>query len=560
VTPLPVDTVASQDPLLAACEGRVVTSVDVDTRRPRFRGPMAIWRRVARSIGLHNTETRESVIRRYLTLEPGEPCTEFRRAESERLLRAQPYLATASVRTHADGFGRVRVAVETVDEVPALVAARYRARNWALGFGNENIFGTGTRVMLRTERRSGYREGYSAVTEFRQVFGKPYVLGLEATRNPLGERYVFDFSHAFLTDLQRFAWHAGAMHRQDYVRLRYDADDATLTLPLDQTTWATGSIVRFGRPGRTFLAGGVLTNERVTPAERTVLVTDEGFADPVPADMTAGAQYRPVHSVRVNAVGGYRNLRYRAVRGHDALTGEQDRANGVQLGLTVGRSIPRLGGDDDGFVATHLFGGIGSQRSYAALQVDAEARRSFADGEDWDGILGSGRAAWYFKPSRVITSIASIEYAAGWRSRFPYLLELGDREGGVLGFGGADMAGARRGVVRLEERWIAGPVAGRGDLGFALFGEAGRLWAGDAPYGMSTSTAASVGLSVMAAVPVGGQRLYRVDVGFPVRGPGPRGAEVRISSGDPTRAFWETPDDIMRARAAAIPQHIFGWP
>lgn len=559
MVPAPRDAALGQDTLPATCEGRTVTSVEVDARRPRFRGPMAIWRRVARSVGLHNTETRESVIRRYLTLEPGQPCTEFRRAESERLLRAQPFLASASVRTYADGYGRVRVAVETVDEVPALVAARYRARNWALGVGNENTFGTGTRVMLRTERRSGYRDGYGAMLEFRQMLGKPYVLALEATRNPLGERYIVDFGHAFLTDLQRYAWHGGTTHREDYVRLRYDTADATLALPLSQTTWDAGAIVRFGPPGHTWLTGAVVTGERVMPAASTVLVTDSGFAAPLPADEGAGAQYAPANNVRLNAVGGYRNIRYRSARGFDALTGEQDLANGIQLGLTVGRSIPRLGDDDDGFVSTHLFGGTGGGRSYAGIQVDAEARRSFAGGEDWDGILGSGRAAWYFKPSRVITSIASVEYAAGWRSRFPFLLELGDRTGGVIGFGGADMAGARRGVVRLEERWIAGPVAGRGDLGFAVFGEAGRLWGGDAPFGMSTPTAASVGFSVMAAVPVGGQRLYRVDVGVPVRGPGGR-AEVRISAGDPTRAFWETPDDIMRARAAAIPQHIFGWP
>lgn len=547
------------DSVAVACAGRTVSAIEVDTRRPRFRGPLALWRRAARSIGLHNTETQEVVVRRYLSLEEGMPCTEFRRAESERLLRAQPFLATASVRTLDDGAGGVRVHVETVDEVPALIAARYGGGDWALALGNDNVFGSGTRVVARAEQRAHYRDGMGGAVEHRQVFGKPYVLSLDGMRHPVGERYAAELGHAFLTDLQRFAWHTGFSHRKDYMRLRPDEDDATLTLPIRQVTWDVGGVVRVGPPGRTFLGGGVLTGERVLPDRATVLITDTGFVAPPAPHADAGSQYAAARSVRANAVGGFRSIRYRNARGVDALSGQQDLANGVQLGLIVGRSIPRLSPDNDGFVAAHVFAGYGSGWSYAAFQADGEARRAFDGSRDWDAILGSGRAAWYFKPARVFTSIASVEWAGGWRARFPAMLELGDREGGVRGFGDADLAGARRGVVRLEERWYAGPVRGRGDLGFALFADAGKVWAGDAPFGVTTPVAASVGLSVMAAVPVGGQRLYRADIAFPVRGPG-HGVEVRFSATDPTRAFWETPDDIMRARAAAIPQRIFAWP
>lgn len=550
----------SRDTVVAACDGRVVTSITVDTRRPRFHGPLAIWRHVARSIGLHNTETRESVVRRYLTLDQGEKCTEFRRAESERLLRAQPFLAAASVVVLDDGDGGVRVVVETTDEVPALVAARYGSGDWALALGNENVFGTGSRVMVRAERRAFYRDGHGVSFEHRQVLGRPYVLTLEAAQLPRGDRYAFELGHAFLTDLQRFAWHTGVSQRHDYVRLRADSAGGTLTLPLRQRTWDVGGVVRFGPPGRTFLSGGLLTGEQVVPDARTVLVTDTGFVAPPPDHANAGDQYAQARSVRANAVGGVRVLRYRRARGLDALTGTQDLANGFQASLILGKSIPRLSRDNDGFVATHLFGGIGGPRSYGAFQVDGEARRAFGDAAGWDAILGSGRAAWYFKPARVFTSIASAEWAGGWRARFPALLALGDREGGVRGFGGAAAAGARRGVVRFEQRWLAGPVAGRGDLGFAVFGDAGKVWAGDAPYGVTTPTAASVGFSVLAAVPIASQRLYRLDIAFPMRGPGDRGPELRVSAGDPTRHFWETPDDVMRARAAAIPQRVFAWP
>jgi len=197
------------DTTIGACDGRMVAAVAIDPRRPRFRGPLALWRRAARSVGLHNTSTREQVIRRFLSLESGRPCTEFRRAESERLLRAQPFLASATVRVLPVGPDSVRVEVETVDEAPAVVAARYGPAGWGLGLGNDNAFGTGMLLEGRVSRREGYRDGFGATFEHRQILGRPYVLRLDARRNAWGHRGGAELAHAFLTDLQRVAWHAG---------------------------------------------------------------------------------------------------------------------------------------------------------------------------------------------------------------------------------------------------------------------------------------------------------------------------------------------------------------
>lgn len=539
-----------------------MTRIDIDPRRPRFRGPLALWRQVARSLGLHNTTTREALIRRYLSVDRGRPCTEFRRSESERLLRAQPFLATASVRPVPDGPGRVRIEVETTDEVPALVAARYRSRDWAVSLGNENTFGTGARVMLHAEQRDHYGGGYGATLIHRQVLGRPYVLAIDARKHPIGQRWTAELGHAFLTDLQRIAWHTGMTRRDDYVRLRpgADADGGSLALPLEQRTWDAGGVVRFGPPGRTLLVGGVLAGERITPAVRPVVITDSGFTPASGADSVAASRFTSAQGIRANLVAGIRAIRYVQGRGLDALTATQDLANGVQVSTIVGKSLDWWSDDDDGFLAANLFVGYGGPRSYAALQVEGEARRDFGETAEWDGILGSSRAAWYVKPSRVLTTIASVEWAGGWRERFPFLLEIGDREGGVRGFGSAEFAGARRTVARLEQRWVAGPVRGRGDLGFALFADAGRVWAGDAPFGVTSPVVSSVGISVLAAVPTGGQRLFRMDVAFPVRGRSSGGVELRFSMDDPTGHFWETPDDVRRARAAAVPQRIFAWP
>ena len=61
------------------------------------------------------------MIRRYLALQLGDRCTEVRRAESERILRAQPFLADATVLAYDDGQGGVTLNVTTVDEVSLIL-------------------------------------------------------------------------------------------------------------------------------------------------------------------------------------------------------------------------------------------------------------------------------------------------------------------------------------------------------------------------------------------------------------------------------------------------------
>jgi len=64
------------------CDGVAVSTVTVETRRPSFRGAMGWWRKIARGLGLHHETTSPGLVRRFITLEPGQSCTEFRRSES----------------------------------------------------------------------------------------------------------------------------------------------------------------------------------------------------------------------------------------------------------------------------------------------------------------------------------------------------------------------------------------------------------------------------------------------------------------------------------------------
>src|SRR5690349_9006261 len=92
-----------------SCDGQIIRSIHVTALRPPFTGGAAYWQRVARSFGLHHQTTDTAVVRRFLALDEGGTCTDFRLRESARLLREQPFLADARVRALPDDSGGVRV-------------------------------------------------------------------------------------------------------------------------------------------------------------------------------------------------------------------------------------------------------------------------------------------------------------------------------------------------------------------------------------------------------------------------------------------------------------------
>jgi hypothetical protein len=157
--------------------------------------------------------------------------------------------------------------------------------------------------------------------------------------------------------------------------------------------------------------------------------------------------------------------------------------------------------------------------------------------------------------------VLSEEFSGGIRSRLPMQLTLADRIGGIRGYRGTPLAGARRNVVRAEGRWSGASVLQRADLGVAAFSELGSLWAGDAPYGW-TGSRASVGISLLAAYPTRSKRLYRADLAIPLTRSGEGGGkiELRFSSEDRTERFWDEPQDVSHARTGVAPSTLFAWP
>jgi len=542
---------------VASCDGKIVSAIAITPRDPSFLKVPRRLRSLARGVGLLHTTTKADVIGRFLLLEVGQPCTERQRAESERILRVQPFLADATVRAVQDAAGGVRIEVETIDEIPTVFGMRFRGmRPSALRFGNGNVGGQGLYLAASVERGFAYRSGVRVHGVAHQAFGRPYGLALVAERAPIGSALTLALGHTFLTDLQRTAWHVGYGDVNRYVSFVRPEGDA-LSLGVRRRFWDLGGVRRVGLGRQSAFVGALLTHEDVTPAGRVVVVADSGLV--VDTSTTLGGPVPAYRNLRLNAVIGVRALSFMAVRGFDALTAMQDVATGVQFGTLVGRGVPRFGAsDDDLFASADFYAGRGSATSFTALRIEGEARKDRRTNR-WDSMVGSGRLAWYVKPGAAHVLIGTAEFAGGWRERVPFQLRLGDREGGVRGYHASRVAGTVRSVARFEERWLIGGLTRRGALGLSSFADAGRVWAGDAPFGMDSRTKIGVGVGLLAAFPPQSQRLWRLDLAVPVSPDSRARWEVRFTSFW-TRAFWREPSDVARARAGAAPSTIFTWP
>jgi hypothetical protein len=581
-----VRAVNRRDSALSAsnCQGRVVTRIDIHPRPPRLvipsSDPRIAWL-VQRINGLHST-TRPFVIRHFLALHVGDICTEERRLESERLIRAQPFIERVRISAMRDGPNGVRLDVATVDALTGNIGLGVEGRSPVIdlvNLGNTNLLGSAVRADGLWSYAQGYRDQWSGEVTDYQFMAHPWVADITANLAHVGQQLDASVSHPYFTNLQRMAWRVAGGNDQDYIQFVrpggvYPALDFQRSYANMGALFRVGSASRFESTGpadvvrysELALVGAALSHESDGVGGRPLDLTATG---PVP-DTTVGSppfggRY-PAHNVRrVNGLAGFRALRYLTVRGFDALLGEEDVPIGVQAAAVAGRSVPWFGGagDPDTFVSARMDAAAGTSQSVVQAGFQAEVRRDLRT-DDWDGLIASGHAAWYLKPSLSQTAIVTTDVALGERVLVPFQLALGDPQGGVEGYGGAQVAGGIRAVSRAEYRHLFRMPIGflRSAAAWAVAGfvTTGRVWAGDVPFGMTSPVVAGTGLGLLVGVPKESRQLWRVDVAAPLVPQPHSGWELRISTSTAVRLWWTEADDVTRSREQTVTPDLFSYP
>lgn len=556
---LPYAEVAQALPRVA-CAGDSITAIEIRRFEPTTQSAAdRAIEATTEAAGLEHARTDAGIVRAYLRLREGGVCTEIDRRESERLLRAQPFVASASVTALRVAEGRVLIRVVVVDEWPYILGANVRgSRLSAIRLGSQNIKGRGLTATTSFENGGPFRTGYGVHLEQYGLLGRPAFAKVTAERRPLGGIIQVEVAEPFQVDAQRFALHAGIAEETQFVTLVRDtgADAASESA---RRSYDISWVARIGPPrrnGLVGLAGLSLLREEARTGGGSVIISDSGITPTFDGEING--RFPEYVAGRAGVILGVRALRFITVSRFAGLRAAQDVGRGLQASVLIAPSFTTTADRQDVLVSGDLYAGAGGPRSFLSMRVGGEARGERARGE-WRGVAASARLDWHSLPSIRRTRIVTFSGAAIGRPIVPSQLTFRDQDGGILGLPGSNEAGGRRVVLRWEERVLVSWFERRADLAVAGFADAGRIWRGDVPYGGASPVRGSVGVSLLGA-PRFGKRTYRLDIAVPVnRGPGDGLIALRFGSGDRTGTAWMESRDIQRSRGGTGPATLTRW-
>lgn len=548
---------------LATCNGETITRIDIYRFAPAPRGVRAQER--AANDPAARGQLRDSdpaVIRAYLRLREGAPCLEQNREDSERMLRLQRFIASAAITPVPDGPGKVRIRVDVVEEFSLVLGGGTAGLQLdEVRLGTLDFLGRGTTLIGSLKRGGAYRAGIGAQYAQPGFLGRPASIAVAGAFEPLGGNARISVVRPLLAEGQANAFLVQLATEERYDPMYRDALE-TASARVQRSAYQIGLMHRIGRPGRGVigLAGVAALGSYVEVDTALVFVTDSGLS--AVNDGALSGRYGVDQRHHVAAVLGVRALRFRRAERFDALRAEQDIAQGMETVLLFGPSVQ---GNRDDLMAMGLYLGAGSTRSFVSLQGRVEGRvqdaaRNGAPDGAWRFGVGHVHLTWHSLPTDRRTRTLTLQGSVLGGHPLPMQLTMRDGEGGLLAHLGSTRAGGGRVVARLEDRWLLTSPRAPMDLAVGTFADAGRLWAGDVPFGVDSPVMASAGISILAAYPSGGKRTFRVDIGVPfARGPGDKGVAIRFTAYDRGSSRQREPRDVRRSRFETGPATAIRW-
>jgi hypothetical protein len=504
---------------------RVVTQNVFDPRKPgEGRGLFRLANR------LHRT-TRPLVVERQLLMRPGDPFSLETVRESERLLRANPYIYDAAIRPVEGGDGTIDLDVLTRDVWTLQGGLSWNrsggANTTELSLEDGNFLGTGKDLTVARRANVDRSSNFFRYLD-PNLAGSRALLDLRLANNSDGR------SRRFILDRPFFAldtrWAAGATaYTNDRVDSLYDA----------------GKIASRFRQRQDFLeayaglspgfAGGASSRWRLGYTyDRNV------FGPPLPA-ARAAASFGPLPAAAPAA----RQLTYPwlaydfvadgfiTVHDLNRIQRTEDVNLGRQLSLRLGYSDPLFGG---GRRATLL-------KAAAAQGWQPGPRRMLL-------ALAAGSGRW--EKGRIADGLVSGSlrlFDRDWGNNVLYAALSGDLArrldpeaqlllGGDTGLRGYPLryaAGDRRLLFTLEQRFYSDrEIFHLLYAGAAVFFDAGRAWFAGQPAGPSQRTLKDIGFGLrLCSSRSSGGSVVHLDIAYPLdRSRGLKGMQWLISTGE----------------------------
>mgnify|MGYP001161905647 CR=1 FL=1 len=494
-----------------------------------------------------HVRTRAEVIERELLVRKGDCLDPMLLEESERLLRAYPFLSRVDVFAIPQPDGTHHVVVDTQDEWSTQVDLRI-GLNDGLDFSGLrlrelNLLGTGRMLeffYLEDDENREYGIGY----ETPQLFRTRWDMRLAAGRSRAGSFVRQSVAYPFVGEVGRWAARQ-SLRREDrffgYAPARANANQ--LLLPVAEKEVEFALIGRSGRVGALTTYGAAISYTGLAyPGGESAIEWEgtDGFAAVDEATAAAIRRQRTeLESLRLLFLVGRRNIEWIKRRGLDSMRGQQDVRLGTEVELAIGGSLPGSSDDEgDLFTGVSLYGGVELGSFLVTSRLNVDGRRDFGaqhSAQAWKDIFADAEALIYWRPGSAArhTFVLRVAGTGGWETRTPFQLTLGG-DLGLRGYDRLHFPGGQRALLSLEDRVYFGwPFRDVLDLGGTLFLDVGRVWPGDVPFGVDSGWRAAAGLGLRGSFPSGGRTTYRIDLAWPLtHGASWRDARLVLSIGE----------------------------
>jgi hypothetical protein len=525
----------AQDGAEAVCAQGVIGHIEIHNQPvfPTDADDPRLLRWAFGTANLLHVETTRSFIRRELLFAEGDCFDPFLLSESRRLLDEYGFIDQVRIEAVDAGPEEKNVQVFTRDRWSTQVDLTF---SYDDGLNLErfqaterNFLGNGiTAQVSHRERRETQERNLRLFTP--RFFGRTDAdIKFGRTR---GGAFLFQrFNHGFLGETSRFSGSEIIDRSTNFYSYSTGGseDFSHVLVPMYRERVELAAGVRLGDPGRSWIVG--LSADRTIDRQdglAEVVQRDDfdastpGVADP-PATISRQTGARGATRLALHL--GTRRFRYVEYTGLDAMSDRQVVPLGFFGGVSVGRSLG-IFLPDDVVDARDTYGRVHSTFTVplgaSLLHFSTSAEGAYSGGA-WRDLLGQadvaawGRARWL--PGHTLFFRAST--GAGWRTTMPFQLSLGGREG-VRSLRDDELPGGRRVLLVAEDRVrIPWPRWKGLELGATAFADAGRMWAGDAPYGEDGGWVGSVGFGLRIAIPSGARIVWRPEIAFPVGHGGP---------------------------------------
>ena len=531
VTAIPGEGVAQQ------CPAGVISTVEVErldvfdpeeSKSGLFRWAFGVGNKI------HMT-TSESYIRADLLFEEGDCFDPFLIDESARVLRERGFIKWAEITYETQPDGNVAVHVSVQDDWTLKVGL---GLSFDEGFKLEELllkemqlFGRGLGVALARAQDRDVLETSLKIKATR-LLGSDWTADLEGGSTRYGNFFEGELAYPFYNELSEVAASGWLIWREDYFPYTTSGlENPTHTLlPYEfkffQATWGH----RFGDPGGLWVIGGGLSREDLSfpeGAEGLMSVIDGEFGDAVPATEAeieaVRSQTTPFAATRLNVFAGWRKISFVMRERLDRVLAAQDVMVGSEVTLSFNPSIPVIaqkGDAEDIHGKFEIFWGAAPGRSVFAATITGEGRYAYQTEQGnptgWRDILTEVDLKWFVRPTEESkhTLFTRISAARSWDMDRPFQLTGGGRDG-VRGYSIDAFPGGRRLLATLEDRF---PLVSYEavDVGLSLFGDLGKVWGQDVPWGVDSGWRSALGLGLRLNFPSGGIRTMRLDFTLPL--------------------------------------------